>query len=169
MFSLMQVIPSAEYSSSIYFVLQSYYQEFYDNNFVLSIILSWLFAYYRKFQSSTVLQCQWGCQQVEVQSGGPRDGGSSPDRVKNFLFSTDFRLALGPTKPPNHWVLEVTSLGIKRAQREADLQTLPRSYIYPLFFTFSWRSAWLVKHRDNFTLPFIIRDRLCGLVVIVPG
>jgi hypothetical protein len=37
-------------------------------------------------------------------------------RVKNFLFSTSSRSALGPTQPPNQWVTP----GVKRSRREAD-------------------------------------------------
>jgi hypothetical protein len=43
-------------------------------------------------------------------------GSSSPGRVKNFLFSTFFRPALGPTQ----WVLGTLFPGVKREGREAD-------------------------------------------------
>jgi hypothetical protein len=65
--------------------------------------------------------------------------------------STFSRLAMGRTKP-------------KRPGREADHSPLlmPKSRkhgsIYPLPHTSSWRSAQLVKHRDNFN--FYLRLRL---------
>jgi hypothetical protein len=45
---------------------------------------------------------------------------SSPGRVKNFIFSTSSRSALGPTQPPIQWVLVALSLGVMRPGREAD-------------------------------------------------
>jgi hypothetical protein len=46
--------------------------------------------------------------------------GSSPGTVKNFLFSTWSRPALGSTQPPIQWVPGVLSLGVKRPGRESD-------------------------------------------------
>jgi hypothetical protein len=37
-----------------------------------------------------------------------------------FLFTTASRTALGPIQPPNQWVPEDLSLGVKRPGREAD-------------------------------------------------
>jgi hypothetical protein len=71
----------------------------------------------------------------------------------NFLFTTEFRTALGPTQPPTQWV------GIKRPEREAD-HSSPSSaevrqcvelYLHSLNMP-SWRGAQL-KHRENFNLP----------------
>jgi hypothetical protein len=45
---------------------------------------------------------------------------SSPGRVKNFLFSTSSRPALGSTQPPVQWVPEALSSAVKRPGREAD-------------------------------------------------
>jgi hypothetical protein len=39
-----------------------------------------------------------------LRAGRPRSRSSSPSRVKNFLFSTSSRPALGPTQPPIQWV-----------------------------------------------------------------
>jgi hypothetical protein len=44
---------------------------------------------------------------------------SSPGRVKNFLFSTSSRSALGSTQPPIQWVSGALSPGVKRPGREA--------------------------------------------------
>jgi hypothetical protein len=49
-----------------------------------------------------------------------RGWSSSPSRVKNFLFSTSSRPALGPTQLPIQWVPEALSPGVKRPGREAD-------------------------------------------------
>jgi len=38
-----------------------------------------------------------------------------------FLFTTASRPPLGPTQPPNQWILVAFSLGIKRPGREAGL------------------------------------------------
>jgi hypothetical protein len=67
---------------------------------------------------------------VGIATGyGLDDGGcrsSSPVSVKNFLFSTSFRSALGPTQPPIKWVPGALFPGVKRPGREAD-QSLPTS------------------------------------------
>jgi hypothetical protein len=55
-----------------------------------------------------------------LRAGLPRDRSSNPSRVKNFLFSTSSRSALGSTQPPIHWVLWALSPGVKRPGREAD-------------------------------------------------
>jgi hypothetical protein len=55
-----------------------------------------------------------------LRTGRRRDRSSSPGRVKNFLFSTSSRPALGPTQPPNQWVPGVLSPGVKRPGNEAD-------------------------------------------------
>jgi hypothetical protein len=53
-------------------------------------------------------------------SDGPRTS-SSPDSVKNFLFSTSSRPAVGwSTQPPIQWVPGSLSPGLKRPGREAD-------------------------------------------------
>jgi hypothetical protein len=44
---------------------------------------------------------------------------SSSGAVKNFLFSTSSRPALGSTQPPMQWVPGSLSAGVKRPGREA--------------------------------------------------
>jgi hypothetical protein len=53
-------------------------------------------------------------------TGRPRSRSSSPDKVKNFLFSTSVRPALGSNQPRTQWVPGALSLGVKRSVREAD-------------------------------------------------
>jgi hypothetical protein len=50
----------------------------------------------------------------------PRGRRSSPGWVKNSLFSTSFRPAMGPTQPPSQWVPGALSPRVKRQGREAD-------------------------------------------------
>jgi hypothetical protein len=45
---------------------------------------------------------------------------SSPGRMKNFLFSTSSRPALGLTQPPIQWVPGALSPGVKQPGCEAD-------------------------------------------------
>jgi hypothetical protein len=53
-------------------------------------------------------------------AGWPRIWSSIPSRVKNFLFSTLSRPAVGCTQPPIQWVPGALSPGVKRSGREAD-------------------------------------------------
>jgi hypothetical protein len=50
----------------------------------------------------------------------PNSNDSSSGRVKNFLFSTSSRPALGPTQPSIQWGLGALSPWVKRQGREAD-------------------------------------------------
>jgi hypothetical protein len=61
-------------------------------------------------------------QSVRQLATGWMAGGSesSPGKVRNFLFSTLPRPALGPTQPPIIWVLGALSPGVKRPGREVD-------------------------------------------------
>jgi hypothetical protein len=79
-------------------------------------------------------------------------------RLWSFGNSRDSRPAPVSTQPPIQRVLGALSLGIKRpgVKLTTHVQLLPRSRkcgsIHPLPHKPSWRSAQLVKHRDNCTL-----------------
>jgi hypothetical protein len=55
-----------------------------------------------------------------LRAGQPRGRSSSPCRVKNFLFSTSSRPALGSTQPHILWVQGALSPGVKLRGHEAD-------------------------------------------------
>jgi hypothetical protein len=55
-----------------------------------------------------------------LRIGRPRGRISSPGRVKNFLFYTSSRLALGFTQPHIRWEPGILSPGINRPGPEAD-------------------------------------------------
>jgi hypothetical protein len=76
--------------------------------------------------------------------------------LRIFLFTTTFRVPLGPTQSPIQWVPEALSLGVNRRGVEltTHLHLVPRSRIrgaippLPQYVFMAW---CLVKHRDNFT------------------
>jgi hypothetical protein len=91
-----------------------------------------------------------------LRAGQPRGRSSSPGRVKNFLFSTLSRLAIGSIQPPIQWVLGAFSLGIKRTGLEAD-HSPPTSAEVKINMDVYIHSpirlnGTVVKHRDN--VPF---------------
>jgi hypothetical protein len=101
---------------------------------------------------------------LDKRLGGYSDGlragwpGFDSQHGKIFLFSTASRAALGPNQPPIQRILVALSAEVKRPGREAD-HSLPSSAevkkggaIPPLPNMSSWLSAYLIKHRDNFTL-----------------
>jgi hypothetical protein len=55
-----------------------------------------------------------------LRAGRPKGRSSSHGRVKNFLFSSSSRPALGSTQPPIHWVSGLFPRGVKRSGRKAD-------------------------------------------------
>jgi hypothetical protein len=57
-----------------------------------------------------------------LRAGRPRGRSLSPGRVKNFLFSTSSRPAVGSTQPPIKWIQEALSPGVKRLWREASAE-----------------------------------------------
>jgi hypothetical protein len=62
-----------------------------------------------------------------LRAGRPLAGrSSSPGCVKNFLFSTSSRPALGSAQPPIQWLPGALSPGVKRPGREGD-HSLPPS------------------------------------------
>jgi hypothetical protein len=52
-----------------------------------------------------------------------------PMKAVIFLFTTASRRALGPTEPPNQWVLGGLSLGVERPGREADHSSPPSAEV----------------------------------------
>jgi hypothetical protein len=90
-----------------------------------------------------VVQSLYDC----LLAGRPRSRSSSPGRVKNFLFSTSSRSALGSTQPLIQLVPGALSPWVKRQGHEA-FKSPPASAevkkcgsIYPLPHTSSWHSA----------------------------
>jgi hypothetical protein len=69
---------------------------------------------------------------------------SIPGKGRIFLFSTESRPALGPTKLPIQWVPGAISSGIKRAGHEWWSYTSTSAYVF--------MGYCLIKHRDKFTL-----------------
>jgi hypothetical protein len=63
--------------------------------------------------SSVGIATRYGLEDREYRS-------SSPSRVKNFLFCTSSRPALGSTHPPIQWVPGAVSVGVQRPGRETD-------------------------------------------------
>jgi hypothetical protein len=55
-----------------------------------------------------------------LRAGRVRGRSSSLGSVKNFLFSTSSRPALGSTQPPIQWEQGTHSLGVKRPERETN-------------------------------------------------
>jgi hypothetical protein len=65
--------------------------------------------------------------------------------AENFLFATMFKVTLGPTQPPIHWVLDALPLGWsgQGMKLTTHLHLVPRlrmcEAIPPLYHTSSWR------------------------------
>jgi hypothetical protein len=98
-----------------------------------------------------------------LRAGRPRGRSSSPGRVKNFLFSTSSRPALGPTQPPIQWVPGALSPGVKRQGREADHSPPPSSevkkmWMYtstpPYAFTLPHYCCYLLTRVDTCVITF---------------
>jgi hypothetical protein len=71
-------------------------------------------------QLLAVTACKQSRDSDYLWAARPRGRSSSPGKVKNFLFSTSFRPALGPTQPPIQWVPRALSPGVKRQRCEVD-------------------------------------------------
>jgi hypothetical protein len=69
-----------------------------------------------------------------LTAGRPRGRSSSTGRVKNVLFSTSSRSALGPTQPPVQWVQGALSTGVKRQEREADHSSPASAEVKKMWF-----------------------------------
>jgi hypothetical protein len=93
------------------------------------------------------------------RAGRPRGLSSSSARVKNFLtvqtdsgvHPTSYTMATGALSP------EVKRPGLEADHSPPASVEVKKIWIYtPLPYTPSWRSAKLIKHRDNFTF-YVIR------------
>jgi hypothetical protein len=108
------------------------------------------------YQSTAQEESRDSSVDIATRLRAGRSGFDSRRRLGISLFSAVPRPALRPTQPPNQWILEVLSLGVKWPKREADHSTPSRvevkntwSYTSTLPYAFT---VWsLVKHRDNFT------------------
>jgi hypothetical protein len=97
----------------------------------------------------------------EEQKDQVRKQTSTINSLSNFLsmlFSMASRPALGSNQPAIQWTLRAVSSGVKRPGRRDD-HSLPSSAevkndggIPHLPHTSSWRDAYLIKYRYNFTL-----------------
>jgi hypothetical protein len=97
-----------------------------------------------------------GCSNC-LRAGRPRDRSSSHSSVglgQEYSPCRPNRFC-DPSNLLSNGYREQSDQGVKLTTR---LHLLPRSRkcgsIHPLLHTPSWRSAQLVKHRDNFNLPF---------------
>jgi hypothetical protein len=67
-----------------------------------------------------------------------------------------------PTWPPVQWVLTALSPWVKQPGHEADhspssgVKIKNGGAMPPLPYTSSWHGASLIKHGDNFTLPYLV-------------
>jgi hypothetical protein len=61
---------------------------------------------------------------ARLHTGQPWNHSLILEGAKIFLFSTASRLALGPTQPSIHWVLEAHSLGIKQLAHEVHFTSM---------------------------------------------
>jgi hypothetical protein len=107
---------------------------------------------------STPKNCLLGILNSDwLRAGRQRGRSSIPVSVKNLPFSTSSRPAVGPTQHPIRWVLEAKWPDLKLATHlKLVLVSRKRGFIHPLCHTPLWRSAYLVKHRDNFTFTLLL-------------
>jgi hypothetical protein len=125
---------------------------------IVSVVITIIYRQTRKFTRPEWIQFLWENSSVGIATGYRLDSrGSIPGRNKNFLLFTSSRPALGPTQPPIQWAPEDLSPGVKRPGCKFD-HSPPSSAevsnggaIPPVPLMFSWNSASLIKHRDNFT------------------
>jgi hypothetical protein len=66
----------------------------------------------------------------------------------------------GPTQPPIQWVLGVLSLEVQQPGREADRSPsssveVKNAWMYTSTHPYVFMAWCLIKHRDNFTLPYL--------------
>jgi hypothetical protein len=102
-----------------------------------------------------VLERAFSCQTSRysdwLRAVRSRGRSSSPGRVKNFLFSTSPRPALGSTQPPIQWVPWALSPWVKRPRREADHSSPTSAEVKKMCI---YTSSPPYAYRDNFTFYF---------------
>jgi hypothetical protein len=94
-------------------------------------------------------------------AGQLRGQNSSPSRVKNFVFSTLSRPALGSTQPPIQWVWGTLSLGVKWPGCEADHSSPTSAKVKKNVNLYIHSPIHLhgVVHRDNFIYQQHIQEK----------
>jgi hypothetical protein len=123
-----------------------------------SLIFSMLLDY-RKYASSCNLQSESMSRNMRfcrlrysnwLSAGRARRSSSSPGRVKNFLFSTSSRPALGSTQPPIQWAPGTLSPRANRPGREADHSPpasaeVKKMWIYTFIPSYAFMSYCLIS------------------------
>jgi hypothetical protein len=84
--------------------------------------------------------------------------------IGSRIFSMSSRQTLGPTQPGIQWVPGGRGYSGRGMNLTTHLQLVmtPRQFgsIPPLPHTPWWHSAWLVKHKDNFTFSLYLHQRV---------
>jgi hypothetical protein len=81
-------------------------------------------------------------------------GFESQNGLRNFLFTTSSRPALGPTQPPIQWALGALSLGVKWLECEADHSPLSGAEVKNAW---SYTSTPPIRLHGTGTLPYLIK------------
>jgi hypothetical protein len=93
-------------------------------------------------------------------AGRLRGQNSSPGTVKNFLFSTSSRPALGPIQPPIQWVPEALSPEVKRPGRQADNSPPASAEVKKMWICTSTPPYVFMALSTRKTLPYLSRTRV---------
>jgi len=71
------------------------------------------------------------------------------------LFTTVSRLVLGPTQPPNQWVLDVKWMGHEADHSPPSNAKVKNARSHTCTYQYILMMWCLVKHGDSFTLPYL--------------